>query len=118
MPVYVANVQTASSCHKLVGINSDESFIELTHTSGSSWASLKRWARTTTTSGRRQLAVHKTVHTAYFALNYLPKYIQLHPFTLRSVSVAGILFNAIMEVVALPSLNIDFCGRDVGLIIG
>ena len=83
-------------------------FIELTHTSGSSWASLKRWARTTTTSGRRQLAVHKTVHTAYFALDYLPKYIQLHPFTHRTVNVAGILFNAIMEAVGLPSLNIDF----------
>ncbi len=83
-------------------------FIELTHTSGSSWASLKRWARTTMTSGRRQLAVHKTVHTTYFALDYLRKYIQLHPFTHRTVNVAGILFNAIMEAVGLPSLNIDF----------
>jgi len=53
-------------------------------------------------------AVYKTIRTVYLALNGLRMYIRMSPFTQNNIQLAGVLFNAILEVVGLPCLNIDF----------
>jgi hypothetical protein len=77
-------------------------FTELTHSK--SWWMFNGW----TAASGSQLAAHKAIRTSYFALNFLRKYIQLNPHSHANVHLAGILFNAILEVVGLPSLDIDF----------
>jgi hypothetical protein len=42
------------------------------------------------------------------AIDAVQKYIRLSPFEKGNVQFAGIVFNAVLEVVGLPSLNIDF----------
>jgi hypothetical protein len=79
-------------------------FTNLTH-SQSAWKSnLMSWAA----SSGSQLAAHKAIQTSYFAVDFLRKYIQINPYAQGTVTLARILFNAVFEVVGLPTLNIDF----------
>jgi len=51
------------------------------------------------------------VQTSYFAVDFLRRYIQINPYEKGNVIVAGILFNTMLEVVGLPTLNIDFTDK-------
>lgn len=63
------------------------------------------------TSSGLQLSVHKSVQTSFFAVDFLRRYIQINPYEKGNVIVATILFNAVLEVVGLPTLNIDFADK-------
>jgi hypothetical protein len=76
-------------------------FTELTRAPSTTW-SLVTWVTC------RGNSVHKTVRTVAFAIDQLRRYIRLSPFATGSVEFGGILFNAILELVGLPCLNIDF----------
>jgi hypothetical protein len=53
-------------------------------------------------------AVNQAIRTIFFALNSSINYIRLRPYSQGTVRFAGILFNAILEHIGLPSLNIQF----------
>jgi hypothetical protein len=76
-------------------------FDELTRASSRTWSPVT-WVPS------RGNSVHKTVRTVGFAIDQLRRYIRLSPFATGSVEFGGILFNAILALVGLPYLNIDF----------
>jgi hypothetical protein len=72
-----------------------------------SWWSFNLWSG----YGKRH-GVRQTIKTAYFAIDTVRKYITMSPFEKGNVQFAAIIFNAVFEVVGLPSLNIDFKSQE------
>src|SRR5947207_4049333 len=53
-------------------------------------------------------AANRAIRTISFALDSSIDYIRFRPYSQGTIRFAGILFNAILEVAGLPSLNIQF----------
>jgi hypothetical protein len=53
-------------------------------------------------------AAKQAIRTILFALDSSINYLRLRPYSQGTIRFAGILFNAVLEIVGLPSLNIQF----------
>jgi hypothetical protein len=78
-------------------------FIALTSPSQSWWEKIRTWIIPGT-----QVATHKAIQTTYFALDSMRSYIRQSPFESHNLVMGSVLFNAILEALGLPSLNINF----------
>lgn len=70
--------------------------------------SRQSWWNPTAWIPRPNSAADKAIRTTLFALDSAVDYIRIRPYSQGSLQLAGILFNAVLEVAGLPSLNIDF----------
>ena len=66
------------------------------------------WWKPTTWIPSPKSAANQAIRTIFFALDSSINYIRLRPYSQGTIRFAGILFNAVLEDVGLPSLNIQF----------
>ena len=66
------------------------------------------WRRPSTSTHGPDLATNTAIRTISIALDLSTDYIRLSPYSQGTFRFAGSLFNAVLEVVGLPSLNVKF----------